>query len=202
MYYWPGIDFSNARMKDFENLHNFEKTVIDRSIHPRMPWHDVSVYLEGPVVSDLCRHFIERWNFARTSFQQKKKFTIVNGKICIKIVKNNIRNYTKSQMGSANTSVLNSTLHTPLIAEEYKRQPHTIYNGRGNITTIIDNEYGSEIESNSQINYEVSTMSSHENENKNSHHGIIHNNINPGRYSSCLNLVSIECREKIVLWTK
>lgn len=84
LYYWPGVDFSNARIKDFENLHLFDKLSLDRVMHPRMPWHDIAVYLEGPVISDLCRHFIERWNFARTnitSFQQNKKHTIVTGKI-------------------------------------------------------------------------------------------------------------------------
>lgn len=37
--------------------------LIDRQHHPRMPWHDVGVQLVGQPARDLCRHFIQRWNF-------------------------------------------------------------------------------------------------------------------------------------------
>ena len=30
-----------------------------------MPWHDVHSRLIGPVVADIARHFVERWNFSR-----------------------------------------------------------------------------------------------------------------------------------------
>ena len=82
LYYWPGIDYCNSRKKDFENLSKYRDETINRNIIPRMPWHDVSTLIEGPVVSDLTRHFVERWNFARDNsyFQADKKYTIVNGK--------------------------------------------------------------------------------------------------------------------------
>ena len=32
---------------------------------PRMAWHDVHTMVEGPVVGDIVRHFIERWDDAR-----------------------------------------------------------------------------------------------------------------------------------------
>jgi phospholipase D1/2 len=81
IYFWPGVDYSNGRKRDFGNVEDFKKESIDRNNFPRMPWHDVCVCLEGPVVSDLCRHFVERWNYARTvtSFKQTKKYTIING---------------------------------------------------------------------------------------------------------------------------
>jgi len=29
---------------------------------PRMPWHDVHMTIDGPVVLDIVQHFVERWN--------------------------------------------------------------------------------------------------------------------------------------------
>jgi phospholipase D1/2 len=81
LYFWPGIDYSNNRLKDFDCVENFTTESILRSTTHRMPWHDIHCCIEGPAVADLCRHFVERWNFARTitTFSQNKKFTIVNG---------------------------------------------------------------------------------------------------------------------------
>ena len=80
-YHWPGIDYCNNRIADFVNVHQYHIDSVDRTAYQRMPWHDIQVYLEGPVVSDLCRHFVERWNYARTNnFKQNKKYTIMNGK--------------------------------------------------------------------------------------------------------------------------
>ena len=31
-------------------------------MQPRMPWHDVACCVEGPVVTDLARHFVQRYN--------------------------------------------------------------------------------------------------------------------------------------------
>jgi phospholipase D1/2 len=82
---FPGIDYSNTRKKDFENLREYYKSNIERINTPRMPWHDIAVRLEGPVVSDLSRHFVERWNYARMTttgtFTKEKKHTIVKSKI-------------------------------------------------------------------------------------------------------------------------
>ena len=40
---FPGKDYSNPRVKDFENVRVPWLDLIDRSTIPRMPWHDVSV---------------------------------------------------------------------------------------------------------------------------------------------------------------
>ena len=81
IYKWPGLDYSNVRIKDFENVSNANMELIDRISTPRMPWHDVHCLLEGPVVYDICRHFIERWNFSINNviFKNTKKKTIVRG---------------------------------------------------------------------------------------------------------------------------
>lgn len=79
---WPGKDYSNVRISDFENLEEFEEESLSRNL-PRLPWHDIHCYLEGNIIYDLSKHFIERWNFARsdnTSLMPNKKFTIVNVK--------------------------------------------------------------------------------------------------------------------------
>lgn len=80
IYFFPGIDYTNARLKDLENVPNYLQETISREDTPRMPWHDVHTLIEGPVVSDLSRHFVERWNYAisRATFIHKKKHTIIN----------------------------------------------------------------------------------------------------------------------------
>ncbi|CAG8464425.1 6353_t:CDS:10 [Acaulospora morrowiae] len=62
---WPGQDFSNPRIKDFQNVSDFNAEIIDKSQCPRMPWHDVSIGMVGTPARDVARHFVERWNFVK-----------------------------------------------------------------------------------------------------------------------------------------
>ncbi|KAG1449258.1 hypothetical protein G6F56_008696 [Rhizopus delemar] len=39
--------------------------LIDKTVIPRMPWHDMSMCLIGAPVLDVARHFCERWNFIK-----------------------------------------------------------------------------------------------------------------------------------------
>ena len=65
-YYFPGIDYSNARIRDFDKVENYLEESCKRDLpEVRMPWHDVHSRLIGPVVADIARHFVERWNFSR-----------------------------------------------------------------------------------------------------------------------------------------
>ena len=64
-YYFPFIDYSNARICDFSNVENYLIESVPRESCLRMPWHDIHTRLIGPVVSDIARHFVERWNHAR-----------------------------------------------------------------------------------------------------------------------------------------
>ncbi|MGL4948071.1 MAG: phospholipase D-like domain-containing protein, partial [Mycoplasma sp.] len=64
-YFFPGIDYSNARICDFINVNKYWVESVSRKKHCRMPWHDVHIRLEGPVCVDIARHFVERWNFER-----------------------------------------------------------------------------------------------------------------------------------------
>ena len=65
-YYFPGIDYSNARIRDFDKVENYlDESCKSETYEIRMPWHDVHSRLIGPVVADIARHFVERWNFSR-----------------------------------------------------------------------------------------------------------------------------------------
>ena len=55
---FPGIDYFNPRIKDFIDGKNHETALIDREQHPRMPWHDIAVLIQGDVTKDFTRHFI------------------------------------------------------------------------------------------------------------------------------------------------
>ncbi|KAI8373627.1 hypothetical protein EDC96DRAFT_458022 [Choanephora cucurbitarum] len=60
-----GQDYSDARVRDFENVKDWDMKLIDKTIIPRMPWHDMSMCVTGPPVLDVARHFCERWNFVK-----------------------------------------------------------------------------------------------------------------------------------------
>ena len=75
-YYFPFIDYSNARICDFTNVQNYLVESVPRENSLRMPWHDVHTRLIGPVVGDIARHFVERWNHSR--FDERNESTINN----------------------------------------------------------------------------------------------------------------------------
>ncbi|OJJ42490.1 hypothetical protein ASPZODRAFT_2119907 [Penicilliopsis zonata CBS 506.65] len=60
---FPGQDYNNARVMDFKHLDRWEQNTLSRLTTSRMGWQDISVSLTGPVVADISRHFVQRWNF-------------------------------------------------------------------------------------------------------------------------------------------
>lgn len=64
---WPGMDYSNPRIADFRNVEQYHENSVDKNITARMPWHDVSGSITGQAARDLCRHFIQRWNFVKNA---------------------------------------------------------------------------------------------------------------------------------------
>lgn len=62
---FPGKDYSNPRVQDFHKLHEPYEEMYDRTIVPRMPWHDISMQVVGQPARDLTRHFVQRWNYLR-----------------------------------------------------------------------------------------------------------------------------------------
>ena len=77
-YFFPFIDYSNARICDFTNVENYLVESVPRETSLRMPWHDVHTRLIGPVVGDISRHFVERWNYSR--FDDRNETSINNVK--------------------------------------------------------------------------------------------------------------------------
>ncbi|KIY71099.1 phospholipase D/nuclease [Cylindrobasidium torrendii FP15055 ss-10] len=59
---FPGQDYNNARVMDFQAVRQFTSNAISVQESPRMPWHDIHMTLTGPVVLDIVQHFVERWN--------------------------------------------------------------------------------------------------------------------------------------------
>ena len=60
---FPGQDFNNARIMDFQDVAHWQNNKLPRKDSSRMGWSDVSVSLRGPIVEELQLHFVERWNF-------------------------------------------------------------------------------------------------------------------------------------------
>ncbi|KAH5422620.1 phospholipase [Parastagonospora nodorum] len=69
---FPGQDFNNARMMDFQTVDHWEDNKLDRTQSSRMGWSDVALSLAGPVVQDLRTHFSQRWNFIYDAKYSKK----------------------------------------------------------------------------------------------------------------------------------
>jgi phosphatidylserine/phosphatidylglycerophosphate/cardiolipin synthase-like enzyme len=59
--YVGGIDLSHGRRDDAEHLGDPQQAPMDPRYSERAPWHDAALELRGPVVGDLLRTFIERW---------------------------------------------------------------------------------------------------------------------------------------------
>ncbi len=60
---FPGQDYNNARIMDFDDVVHWQNNKLDRKTSSRMGWSDISISLHGPVVQDLRQHFVDRWNF-------------------------------------------------------------------------------------------------------------------------------------------
>lgn len=60
---FPGQDYNNARIMDFQDVTNWQNNKLDRRYNSRMGWSDMSICLSGPVIEDLKTHFAQRWNF-------------------------------------------------------------------------------------------------------------------------------------------
>ncbi|KAK8231929.1 hypothetical protein HDK90DRAFT_467144 [Phyllosticta capitalensis] len=60
---FPGQDYNNARIMDFQDVKNWQNNKLDREESSRMGWSDVALSLRGPIIEDLKEHFVQRWNF-------------------------------------------------------------------------------------------------------------------------------------------
>ncbi|KAF9576193.1 hypothetical protein EC968_010316 [Mortierella alpina] len=69
---WPGLDYSNPRIRDFVNVKDYNNDLIEKKLLARMPWHDVSLGVAGQPARDIARHFVQRWNFVKREKGMKK----------------------------------------------------------------------------------------------------------------------------------
>lgn len=62
---FPGQDFNNNRILDFQNVEDWKSNQLSKTEYGRMPWHDVAMGVIGPCVYDIAEHFVLRWNFCK-----------------------------------------------------------------------------------------------------------------------------------------
>jgi phospholipase D1/2 len=62
---FPGQDYNNNRIMDFQTVADWENNELAKVDYGRMPWHDVAMGLVGDCVYDIAEHFVLRWNFVK-----------------------------------------------------------------------------------------------------------------------------------------
>ncbi|CZT42378.1 related to phospholipase D [Rhynchosporium secalis] len=62
---WPGQDFNNNRVMDFQSVDDWKTNELSKAEYGRMPWHDVAMGVIGDCVYDIAEHFVLRWNFVK-----------------------------------------------------------------------------------------------------------------------------------------
>uniref|UniRef100_A0A8B9YUP1 Phospholipase n=1 Tax=Bos mutus grunniens TaxID=30521 RepID=A0A8B9YUP1_BOSMU len=125
--FWLGKDYSNLITKDWVQLDRPFDDFIDRETMPRMPWRDIGVVVHGSPARDLARHFIQRWNFTKTTKTKYKipiypyllpkststanqlPFTLSGGQCATVQV---LRSVDRWSAGTLENSILNAYLHT------------------------------------------------------------------------------------------
>ncbi|PNS16800.1 Phospholipase D1 [Sphaceloma murrayae] len=72
---WPGQDWNNNRIADFNAVEDWKNNPVSKADFGRMPWHDVAMALIGPCVYDIAEHFVLRWNFVkRDKYKREEKY--------------------------------------------------------------------------------------------------------------------------------
>ncbi|KAL0087888.1 hypothetical protein J3Q64DRAFT_1735044 [Phycomyces blakesleeanus] len=123
---FPGQDYSDARVRDFENVKEWDMRLIDKTVVPRMPWHDMSLCVMGGPVLDVVRHFCERWNFIKHEkamdkehvpflqppvggFGKNQRFSINNDdELTAKQKRRKYKHHTRNVTGTCRSQVLRS----------------------------------------------------------------------------------------------
>ena len=62
---FPGQDFNNNRILDFQTVADWKSNELSKAEYGRMPWHDAAMGVIGPCVYDIAEHFVLRWNFCK-----------------------------------------------------------------------------------------------------------------------------------------
>ena len=62
---FPGQDFNNNRILDFQTVQDWKSNELSKADFARMPWHDVAMGIIGECVYDVAEHFVLRWNHVK-----------------------------------------------------------------------------------------------------------------------------------------
>ncbi|KAF4969511.1 hypothetical protein FZEAL_10221, partial [Fusarium zealandicum] len=72
---FPGQDFNNNRVMDFQQVQQWQDNELSKADYGRMPWHDVAMAVVGPCIYDIAEHFMLRWNFVkRDKYKRDERF--------------------------------------------------------------------------------------------------------------------------------
>ncbi|KAI9691964.1 MAG: hypothetical protein M1820_009642 [Bogoriella megaspora] len=72
---FPGQDFNNNRIMDFQSVEDWKSNELSKAEYGRMPWHDVAMGVVGPCIYDIAEHFVLRWNFCkRDKYKRDKEY--------------------------------------------------------------------------------------------------------------------------------
>jgi phospholipase D1/2 len=72
---FPGQDFNNNRIMDFQSVNDWKSNELSKAEYGRMPWHDVAMGVIGDCVYDIAEHFVLRWNFIkRDKYKRDERF--------------------------------------------------------------------------------------------------------------------------------
>jgi len=73
---WPGKDYYNPGICELTKVKESHVDLLDRSVDPRMPWHDISLVCNGAAAFDIARNFIQRWNHHKEDLDQPVPYLI------------------------------------------------------------------------------------------------------------------------------
>ena len=62
---FPGQDFNNNRIMDFQTVDDWKSNELSKADYGRMPWHDVAMGIIGECVYDVAEHFVLRLNHVK-----------------------------------------------------------------------------------------------------------------------------------------
>mmetsp|Transcript_78500 Transcript_78500/g.138243 ORF Transcript_78500/g.138243 Transcript_78500/m.138243 type:complete len:1093 (-) Transcript_78500:49-3327(-) len=81
---WHGQDYYNPRIKDVTEG-RLMADLLDRQMHPRLPWQDIACGVLGRPARDLARHCVERWNHARSinSIYEQLPLAVLRRKVAV-----------------------------------------------------------------------------------------------------------------------
>lgn len=60
--HWWGVDFYAPLVQKASTFSDPDRSVVNQTKHSRMPWHDIQMYVEGPLARDISINFVQRWN--------------------------------------------------------------------------------------------------------------------------------------------